>query len=239
MDKVLVLIPDNNKGKYISKGYISAFKDLNFFVIEKKIYDLNIDEVNHLNPNIIFCFWSEMNQNDIVIDFFKSYSGSADIISCAELSSDIPEFMKKKSYCFYPDTDDKKHKLILGINPKDYKDKFRGYNYTITFAGNPAFENREKLLSALISNFGPINIFCRSFDFYKRMFDIPVAQMISMYGIKEKFQDEIVKEISDGKTNGDLQHSNSKEVMNQPTVHENGSKDSKTNKGKDTNERTH
>lgn len=78
-----------------------------------------------------------------------------------------------------------------------------------------------------------------SFDFYKRMFDIPVAQMISMYGIKEKFQDEIVKEISDGKTNGDLQQSNSKEVMNQPTVHENGSKDSKTNKGKDTNERTH
>ena len=42
MDKALVIIPDNNKGKYIAKGYISAFKDLGYFVIEKKIYDLEL-----------------------------------------------------------------------------------------------------------------------------------------------------------------------------------------------------
>ena len=56
MDKVLVIIPDNNKGKNIAKGYISAFKDLNYFVIEKKIYDLSLDEVNLIKPDIIFVF---------------------------------------------------------------------------------------------------------------------------------------------------------------------------------------
>ena len=37
------------------------------------------------------------------------------------------------------------------INAKDYKEKFTGYNYTITFAGNPAYDDREKLLSKINS----------------------------------------------------------------------------------------
>ena len=39
MDKVLVILSDNNKGKFISKGFSSSFKELSYFVYEKKIYD--------------------------------------------------------------------------------------------------------------------------------------------------------------------------------------------------------
>lgn len=80
-----------------------------------------------------------------------------------------------------------------------------------------------------------------SFDFYRRMFDFPVTQVISMYGIKEKTRDGNTLEISEGKTDEEIptNNSDSKEVTNQPAVHESGSKDGKTNKGKDTNERTH
>ena len=41
MDKVLVILPDNNKGKYLAKAYSSAFSELSFFVIERKIFDLH------------------------------------------------------------------------------------------------------------------------------------------------------------------------------------------------------
>ena len=56
MDKVFIIQPDNNKGKYITKGYASAFADFNYFVIEKKIFDLNIEEVSKIKPHIVFCF---------------------------------------------------------------------------------------------------------------------------------------------------------------------------------------
>ena len=57
MDKVLVILSDNNKGKFISKGFASAFKDLSYFVYEKKIYDLNVEEIKKISPKIIFIFW--------------------------------------------------------------------------------------------------------------------------------------------------------------------------------------
>ena len=45
MDKALIIISDNNKGKYISKGFANSFRELSYFVIEKKIYDLNIEKI--------------------------------------------------------------------------------------------------------------------------------------------------------------------------------------------------
>lgn len=221
MDKALVIIPDNNKGKYIAKGYISAFKDLGYFVIEKKIYDLSLDEVNIIKPDIIYTFWSEMLNNDILIDFFKKYAGNSEIISCAELSDDIPSFMKKKSHCFCPNSKDKKHKLILGINSKDYKEKFRGFKYSITFAGNPASDDREKLLSKIILNFGPINIFCRSFDFYKSFDEISSKNLLDEYHLelyRASYQGyvenpkELAKIFSSSKVNIDMKNPNNKDL---------------------------
>ena len=221
MDKVLVIIPDNNKGKNIAKGYISAFKDLNYFVIEKKIYDLSLDEVNLIKPDIIFCFWSEMINNEELLDFFKLYDGSAEIISCAELSDDIPSFIKKKSHCFTPDIKDKKHKLILGINAKDYKEKFKGFKYSITFAGNPASDERERLLSKIIKNFGPINIFCRSFDFYKCLDEMASKKLLDDYHLelyKASYQGyvenpkELAKIFSSSKVNIDMKNPNNKDL---------------------------
>ena len=170
MKKVLIILPDDNKGKYITKGYSSAFRDNGFFVIEKKIYDLNINEVYKINPDCIFHFWSAYSSVDTLLDFYKNInSESIKFINHAEISDSIPAEIRKKnlSYCFSQNEKVKKNRILLGINGKDYKSKFSGYKYSITFAGNPAYENREKLLASIIYNFGELNIFCRSFDFYK------------------------------------------------------------------------
>lgn len=185
MDKVLIILPDNNKGKYISKAYSSAFADLSYFVIEKKIHNLNFEEVQKIAPDVIFCFFSDMKNNDTVINFLESYSNeNTKIIACSELKTDIPESLQKKAYCFSSDDKRKKHNILLGVNKNDYKEKFNGYKYSITFAGNPAYENRENLLSTLILNYGPINIFCRSFDFYKSVDEIHNKKLLDEYHLE-------------------------------------------------------
>lgn len=222
MDKVLVILPHNNKGKYISKGYSNAFKELSFFVTEKKIFDLSIEEVKHISPNIIFCFWSDMKDNEDVCKFFKSYDNEETvIISCAELDEDIPAFMHRKSCCFSSNDKHKKHKTIIGINSKDYKEKFRGFNYSITFTGNPAYENREKLLASIISNFGPINIFCRSYDFYKSVDEMYSKKLLNDYFLElyrasykgyVENQNELAKIFVSSKINIDMQNPNKKDI---------------------------
>lgn len=175
MDKVLVIIPDNNKGKFIAKGFASAFKEFSYFVIEKKIYDLNLDEITKIKPNIIFTFWSNIVQGNELEKFFENYKGAETInIHISELLSDIPEHLRKKekNYCFSYDNKKKKFRIIPSILPKDYKIKFNGYRYALTFAGNPAIPQREEILSKLVYNFGVINIFCRSYDFYKSVDNI-------------------------------------------------------------------
>ncbi len=222
MDKVLIIVPDSNKGKYISKGFSASFQSLSYFVIEKKLFDLSFDEVVSIKPDIIFCFWSDVQNNETLIGFFKEYkSETTDIICYAEQISDIPLFLQKKAHCFAPDTKDKKHRLLLGINPKDYKEKFSGYKYTITFAGNPASEYREKLLSALIKNFGPINIFCRSFDFYKSLEEMQTKNFLDEYHLtlyKDSYrgyvenQKELAKIFISSKVNIDMKNVNNKDL---------------------------
>lgn len=175
MEKVLVIIPDNNKGKFISKGFSSAFKDFSYFVVEKKIYDLNVDEVNKISPNIFFIFWSDIKQTNDLIDFLeKVQNKNATFINLSENLSDIPDKIQSldNSYSFSYDNKKKKFRVLPAISPKEYKRKFTGYRYLITFSGNPAYENREKILAKLIYNFGIINIFCRSYDFYKSVDDM-------------------------------------------------------------------
>ena len=173
MDKVLVILPDNNKGKYLAKAYSSAFSELSFFVIERKIFDLSIEDIQKINPSIVFTFWSDMKNNDSLIEFFSSLDLKDTVfINCAELMSDIPKVFHKKTYCFTVDSEKQKYKFLLAVNPKEYKSKFKGYKYSITFAGNPAYLNREKILATLVKNFGPINIFARSYDFYKSVDEI-------------------------------------------------------------------
>ena len=137
MDKVYIITPDNNKGKYITNGYASAFKELSYFVMERKICDLNIDELQKFNPNIIFCFWSDIKQNEVITEFLKQNTNSNIIyIHFAEKKEDIPNYFYKKEahHCFYTDSKSKKNMLLPCIKAKDYKTKFSGYRYSITFA---------------------------------------------------------------------------------------------------------
>ncbi len=175
MEKVLIIIPDTNKGKFISKGYASAFREESYFVIEKKIYDLNIEEVKKISPNLIFYFWADNTQNKELIELINNYKNENTIfIHYAEVFKDIPSVYSSLNnhYCFSSDNKNKEYRLLPAVNSDDYKRKFKGYKYLITFAGNPVLNNREIILSRLIYNFGIINIFCRSYDFYKSVDDI-------------------------------------------------------------------
>ena len=224
MDKVLVILSDNNKGKFISKGFSSAFKELHYFVYEKKIYDLNIDEINKICPHIVFIFWSDMTQKDVLLDFLHSYQNTNTIfLHCAELSSHIhSDFLdKENNFIFTSDSKNKKFKFLPSVNPKDYKSKFNGYSYNITFAGNPASINREQLLAKLVYNFGPINIFCRSYDFYKSVDDIQKNNLLDDYMLElykssyrgyVESQKELSKIYISSKINIDIENENPKSL---------------------------
>lgn len=182
MEKVLVIIPDNNKGKYISKGFSSAFKDLSYYVNEKKIYDLNIEEIKKYSPDIIFSFWSDLSQNSELKEFINNFNNDKTVfIHYAELYKDIPNEYEDKTnhYLYSYDNKKKKYRIIPAVIPEDYKRKFTGYKYLITFAGNPAYKNRELILAKLIYHFGIINIFCRSYDFYKSVDDIYKEKLLN------------------------------------------------------------
>lgn len=184
MDKVLIILSDNNKGKFISKGFSSAFRDLSYFVYEKKIYDLNLEEVVRISPHIIFVFWTDMTQIDVLQNFLENFSLENTIfIHCAEFISDVAFDYKNKTnhFIFSQDSKTKKNRFYPSINSKDYKLKFKGYKYNITFAGNPAQKNRELILAKFVYTFGPINIFCRSFDFYKSVDDIYKQKLLNDY----------------------------------------------------------
>ncbi len=223
MYKALIIIPDNNKGRFITKGFSRCFKEFSFFTFEKKIYDLNPDEINKMNPDIIFIFWSGISQKEIILDFFNKYTKNSKILNCSELKKDIPEifYEKQNSYCFYSDSGSKNNMYIPCINPKDYKTKFSGYKYTITFAGNPAFLTREKILSSLLYQYGHINIFCRSYDFYKSLDDmyknkIMNDEYIDLYKNCYKgyidSQLELSQIYSSSKINLDMENDNKKEI---------------------------
>ena len=184
MDKVVLIIPDNNKGKFIAKGYSSAFKELSYFVIEKKVYDINVDEIHKISPHVVFICWVDIAQKDVIYNFIENYNNEETIfIHVAEYIDEIPEEYNNKNNHFLFANDSKTHdrKIKTGIAASDYKSKFSGYKYNITFAGNPATSHREKLLSKLIYNFGPINIFCRSFDFYKSLEEIQEKNLLNEY----------------------------------------------------------
>ncbi len=223
MDKVLVILPDNNKGKYVAKGYSNAFKELSYFVVEKKIYDLNINEIKKISPNIIFCYWSSSMNKGELIDFLLNVSESSKIVYLAEAKGEIPENLTKRenSYAFYYEGVKAKNKLLPAVNIKDYKFKFNRYKYGITFAGNPSYPLREKILSGLIMSYGNINIFCRSFDFYKSADEIEAKKLLTgrfldLYRSSYRGYVENTKELAEiyisSKINIDLPNPNKSEM---------------------------
>ncbi len=220
MDKVLIILSDNNKGKFISKGFSSAFKSLSYFVIERKIYDLNTEEVNHIKPQIIFVYWTDMTQKDVLIDFLQKYNGDARILHCSELEREIPqEYKNNSNYIFASDNEE--NALKPAVDGREYKSRFVKYNYDITFCGNPASVFREEILAALILNIGGVNIFCRSFDFYKSLDEIYKLKLldekyIEIYKNSYKGYVDTPKELANiyvsSKINLDIKNENEKYI---------------------------
>ena len=182
MKKSLIVIPNNNKYKFAAKGFAEAFKDFDFFVFEKKSADLNIDEINTLTPDIIMIFWEQKGEH--LEQFFNSCSLNSVFIHLSEYIDNIPKQYRslKNHYIFAADAENQKELLLPAVSAADYKtnkEEFSSFKYNITFAGNPASDIREKTLSALIRTFGIINIFSRSYDFYKSAEEIRLKKLLN------------------------------------------------------------
>ncbi len=187
MDKVVLIIPDNNKGKFVTKGFSLAFSELSFFVYEKKIPDLNDKELNKISPSVIFIYWTGLNQREIVCDVISKYVNTKTVfIHCDESGDDIPKEYKNQTnhYIFISNAKTKKNIFKYGIAATEYKTKFRGYKYGITFAGNPDTKEREEILSSLINNYGAINIYCRSYNFYKSLEEIQSLNLMDKNSVE-------------------------------------------------------
>ncbi|MCD7879699.1 MAG: glycosyltransferase, partial [Candidatus Gastranaerophilales bacterium] len=112
------------------------------------------------------------------------------IMHFAELKHDIPKiyYKKENNFIFSSDSTDKNFLYIPSADGKKYRTKFLKYHHNITFCGNPAFYNREKILSQIILNFGRISIFCKSYDFYKSLDEIYKNGLLNNYHL-ELFRD--------------------------------------------------
>ena len=218
MKKVLALIPGNNKGKFIVKGFTEAFRKLSFFVYELKAADLDIDKIKKISPDIIFIFHQNTSE-----DFFKDSNLDADFIHCAEYLKNIPQYAQNQSrhFIFAGDLKNKKNKYIQPVSAADYKTSFERYKYNITFAGNPADDNREIILSELVKNFGAVNIFCPSYNFYKSLDEINQKKLLDgkylkLYKMSYRGYVSNQKELADiyasSKVNIDIQSPKPKDI---------------------------
>ena len=173
MKKVLIVTSSGDRAKYISKGFIDAFRKFLYFVFSKHVEDLNINEAEKIAADIVFIIWSARAENDKIEYFLDNYKAKSVFIHYSEISAIIPEkySIKKNHYVFAADAAEKE-KRIAAVPSESFKNSAEGYRYKISFAGNPALHNRELVLTELVKNFGRLNIFCRSFDFYKSLDDI-------------------------------------------------------------------
>ena len=221
MKKVLIIIPDYNKEKFIAKGFASAFKEFSFFVFQVKTCDLDINIINKHAPDLVFIFWSGITNKDKIKNLIDNFSFKAKFIHYSEYKDDIPKKFQNANSHYNFSLDLKKNKYIQAVSKSDYSVPFRNYKYNITFAGNPAYQNREYILSQLIKNFGKINVFCRSFDFYKSIDNIIEQKFLDDYELelyKQSYKGYVnsTKELADiyslSKINIDIENAKHKDI---------------------------
>lgn len=201
MKKVLITFPNSIAGTLIMRGFKQGFKSNGCFVMAKDLRELSIEDIQRFKPDIIigydygfmFCDNEELknyifqNQNKYkLVHYFADEPRGK--YACVNKPWLYEEFKKLKAHSFMWDrgfVNDLPHCLYLplAVNAKAYRlDEFddNAPLYEISFVGRPLGEKRQKILAALIKNFGKkLNIFSYEKHFLQSLDDMKEKQFLS------------------------------------------------------------
>ncbi len=203
MEKVLAILPVSIAGTLIVKGFSAGFKANGCYVMEKDVRELCPQDLERYKPGIIFCYDYGYMHNKELFDYILAHKNNyrlvhyfADEPDGRYAYTDFPELYKnfkeiKGVYSFVWDKEFCRHLegsiyLPLGVNPKAYRtDAFGQYRYSITFAGRPLTEKRQKLLCSLIREFGrKVNIFSYEPHFLRSVEEIKSQKLLDDYELE-------------------------------------------------------
>ena len=198
MEKVLAILPVSIAGTLIVKGFSAGFKANGCYVMEKDVRELCPQDLERYKPGIIFCYDYGYMHNKELFDYILAHKNNyrlvhyfADEPDGRYAYTDFPELYKnfkeiKGVYSFVWDKEFCRHLegsiyLPLGVNPKAYRtDAFGQYRYSITFAGRPLTEKRQKLLCSLIREFVYKNSYKGFLQNEKELADVYNASKINI-----------------------------------------------------------
>ncbi len=184
MKKILVLLPENIKGRLITEGFADGFEQNKCRVLKKNIDKISFEEVKKFYPDMIFSYDYCALQN-------KNCSDIIEKCGCKNLVcyfADEPKKIKIKNFNtkifvwdeeFINKFENAKY-LPLAVSPKQYKAAFAGFKYSITFVGEPLGEKRQKILSELVKIYkNKVNIFCNDKGFQKSIEEIKEKNLLN------------------------------------------------------------
>lgn len=185
MRKLYITSPISIAGCLITHGFAQGFRKLGFYVVEKDVREVTVEDINEFKPDYILGYdygylvneelaAGLLNQNYKFIHYFADEPQSKFAYT---KRPELYELLKNtESYIFNWDSEflndfEGSWYLPLAADPGLYKTNFKGYEYGISFVGRPLTEKRQNIIAQIIKNFGYISLFC-----YKDHFDRSVEE---------------------------------------------------------------
>lgn len=184
MKKIYTILPISPSECFITKGFADGFRKLGYFVQEKDVREVTIEEIEKFNPEFIFGYnysylinkkLSESLINNNKYKFIHYFGSEPDSKFAYEDRPELLDLIKQtNANIFVWDSKclneiEGSIYLPLGVNPKQYKTTFNGYQHKISFVGRPQTQKRQEIIVQLIKNFGPISLFCNRDNFEKSL----------------------------------------------------------------------
>lgn len=188
MKKLLMVIPDNVAGKYISEGFAKGFEFNKFIVVKKTIKEIIAEGLENFAPDIIFGYEYSFLENEECKNLIQK-SGCKNFAfyfahEPKQNKALFEEIKNLNSKIFISDKDFAKgyknsFYLPLAASPRKYHTEFSGFKHTITFAGDPSNEICQNILTELVKVFkNKISIFADKKDFQKSVDEIETKKLL-------------------------------------------------------------
>jgi len=176
MKRVLILLPENIKGRLITEGFADGFEQNKCRVFRKNLNTISFEDVKNFNPDMIFGYGDTFLQDKTCAKVIEKSNCQNIVCYFADEPENKIKNFNTKVYIWDEEltTKFKNAKYLpLAVNPKKYKAAFSGYKYTITFVGEPLGDLRQKILCGLIKIYqNKVNIFCEENAFKKSIEEI-------------------------------------------------------------------
>lgn len=198
MKKILILSPISITGKLIMESFASGFEMNKCRVLLKDAEGLTLEDAEYFMPDMVlgydYSYLADENCKKIVekieekqsnlskVFFFAdepkgNYSLNGNESLYKELKKiDATVFVWDKK--FVNDFKNAFH-MPLAASPLKYSTEFSGYEYPITFVGEPLSEKRQRILCDLIKVFkGKLNVFCTEDSFLQSIEEIKSLDLL-------------------------------------------------------------